>query len=71
MITKNDIRAATVRVRAKKFANQLRGESFGWELSIPDDDIDWLNDEEIPEYKQVLISKQCVMNPTTFKWSAK
>lgn len=66
-----DMRAAAVRIRAKKFASQLHNESYGWEISIPETDIDFLSDDEIPMYKQALINKHCVMNPNTFKWSAK
>ena len=60
-------RAALLRVRAKKFANHLRANR--WAEPIPDEDINWLTDAEIPTYKQVLISRGCVQR-ADFKWEA-
>lgn len=61
------MRAASVRVRAKKFADHLRSER--WAEGIPDADIEWLKDEEIQSYKDVLIAKGCVQRKD-FKWEA-
>lgn len=58
-------RAALVRVRAKAFARRIRSE--GWAEPIPDADGDWLQDDEIETYKDVLRSHQCVQRPD-FKW---
>ena len=66
-ITQEELRAAKVRVRAKKFAERLRTER--WAESIPDADIDWLKDEEIETYKGVLRAKSCVQRKD-FKWEA-
>lgn len=66
-ITQEELRAAKVRVRARKFANHLRSER--WAESIPDDDIEWLKDEEIETYKGVLRAKGCVQRKD-FKWEA-
>lgn len=65
--TPEQVRAAGVSLRAKAFAMHLRTER--WAESIPDADIDWLKDDEIHAYKQVLISKGCVQRPD-FKWEA-
>ena len=59
------MRAASVRVRAKKFAEHLRSER--WAESIPDADIDWLKDEEIQSYMDVLIARGCVLRKDS-KW---
>lgn len=58
-------RAALVRVRAKAFAKRLRSE--GWAEAIPDADVDWLQDDEIETYKDVLRSQRCVQR-ADFKW---
>jgi hypothetical protein len=62
-------RAAQVRIRAKKFANLLRGEARGWAMSIPEEDIQFLKDEEIREYMEVLISKN-LHQRDDLKWEA-
>lgn len=65
--TQAELRAAGVRVRAKKFADHLRTER--WAEAIPDADIDWLQDSEIQAYKDVLIARGCMQRPD-FKWEA-
>lgn len=66
-IPKEAKRAALVRIRAKKFADHLRSER--WAENIPDEDIDWLKDEEIKDYKQVLLAKGCRQR-ADMKWEA-
>lgn len=72
------MRAAKVRVRAKRFANQLRSER--WAESIPAEDINWIesttaNELEFKQmldlYKETLIARSCVMRNHDFKWEAK
>jgi hypothetical protein len=58
-------RAALLRVRAKAFARRLRSE--GWAEAIPDEDVEWLKDDEIETYKDVLRQQRCVQRPD-FKW---
>lgn len=65
--TPEELRASQVRIRAKKFADHLRSER--WAEGIPDADVEWLKDEELEAYKNVLRSKGCVQRPD-FKWEA-
>ena len=62
------LRAASVRVRAKAFANRLRSER--WAESIPEEDIDFCTDEELQEYMCVLRAKSCVQRTSDSKWEA-
>lgn len=43
-----DIRPILVRSRARKFANDVK--ASGMALSIPEEIIDWLKDEEVPAF---------------------
>jgi len=59
------LQAARVRVRAKAFARYLRSEN--WAASIPEADVEWLQDSEIQLYKDTLTAHGCVQRPD-FKW---
>lgn len=66
--TPEQIRAALVRSRAKKFAAQLRMNRMA--EHIPEEDQEWLKDEEIPIYKATLIQQGCTMRDHDKRWES-
>lgn len=65
-MTKNEeIRA---RIKAKRFARQLRNESYGWALNVPED---WekMSDEQI-RFALELLPSFGVRRRTDWKWEA-
>lgn len=47
-----EIRATLVRAKARAFAKSVKGTNLAFKL--PEELIDWLKDEEVPEFKQHL-----------------
>ena len=45
-------RSALLRSKAKKFARFVRDNNMAY--TLPEEDFDWLKDEEIPIYKEIL-----------------
>lgn len=66
--TEADKRAALVRSRAKKFAAHLRLNRMA--EHIPEEDQEWLKDEEIQAYKGVLIQQGCTMRTHDYRWES-
>lgn len=66
--TPEEIRAALIRSRAKKFAAQLRMNRMA--EYIPEVDQEWLKDEEIPAYKEVLVQQGCTMRKIDLRWES-
>lgn len=66
--TEEQRRAALIRSRAKKFAGQLRMSRMA--EFIPEEDQEWLKDDEIQAYKDVLIQQGCVMREHDWRWES-
>lgn len=64
-----DFRAATVRAKARRFANDVRASNMA--MSIYDEILDWLHDDEIDQFKEYLKQFRLVQRTHDLKWEEK